>query len=138
MTSAAARITCETLPGLLRAFRTASDKSCGGGLGTRLHTTHIHAYALCTHIQCIRTTHTYKHTHTHTHTPHLLPPSQLQFQWMSPVQSEATHTTLSCDRGLSDVGRRVGHYYNTMLFQYIVLLIPVLKLTLSTGYLSAL
>ena len=24
------------LPGLLRAFRTASDKSCGGGLGTRL------------------------------------------------------------------------------------------------------
>ena len=32
----AARITCETLPGLLRAFRTASDKSWGGGLGTRL------------------------------------------------------------------------------------------------------
>ena len=30
-----ARITCETLPGL-RDFRTASDKSCGGGLGTRL------------------------------------------------------------------------------------------------------
>ena len=32
----AARITCETLPGLLRDFRTASDKSCGRGLGTRL------------------------------------------------------------------------------------------------------
>ena len=32
----AARITYETLPGLLRDFRTASDKSCGGGLGTRL------------------------------------------------------------------------------------------------------
>ena len=30
------RITCETLPGLLCAFRTASDKSWGGGLGTRL------------------------------------------------------------------------------------------------------
>ena len=31
-----ARITCETLPGLLRAFHTASDKSWGGGLETRL------------------------------------------------------------------------------------------------------
>ena len=38
----AARITCETLPGLLRDFCTASDKSCGRGLGTRLglHTVH--------------------------------------------------------------------------------------------------
>ena len=36
----AARITCETLPGLLRDFRTASDKSCGRGLGTRLGSIH--------------------------------------------------------------------------------------------------
>ena len=36
----AAFITCETLPGLLRDFRTASDKSCGRGLGKRLLSTH--------------------------------------------------------------------------------------------------
>ena len=50
------RTWCETLPGHLRAFRTASDKSWGGGLGTRLHTP-------TPTLTNIRT-----HTHTHTHT----------------------------------------------------------------------
>ena len=34
--SAAAHITSEILPGLLCTFRTASNKSWGGGLGMRL------------------------------------------------------------------------------------------------------
>ena len=37
-----ARITCETLPGLLRAFRTASDKSCVWRPGNEAtHTLHV-------------------------------------------------------------------------------------------------
>ena len=41
-------IMCETLPGLHCAFRTASDKSCGGGLGTRLWCTHHELYMVFT------------------------------------------------------------------------------------------